>query len=128
VYEDKLTCDEYQKFERTCLTCNIHHPISLNRFNFTGKLTLNNQLKTLEYRNHIGFGNKKIIPYIFCMCIVAPDIAAALKNLNNLWKEWIFGILLFNGDIFCLRSCHLVLQLLGTLTDQQRFYGPRLVT
>jgi len=69
VYEDKLTCNEYQKFDRNCLTCDIHHPINLNIFNFIGKLTLNNQLKILEYRKHIGFGNKKIITYIFCMCI-----------------------------------------------------------
>jgi len=43
--------------------------ISLNRFNFTGKLTFNKHLKTLEYRKHIGFCNKRIIPYIFCMRI-----------------------------------------------------------
>jgi len=34
--------------------------------------------------------------------------------------------LMVNG--LCLRSRHLVLRLLGTLTGQQRFYGPRLVT
>jgi len=43
--------------------------ISLNRFNFTGKLTFNKHLKTLEYRKHIEFYNKRIIPYIFCMHI-----------------------------------------------------------
>jgi len=43
-------------------------------------------------------------------------------------KEWISGILFFNGDILCLRSRHLVLWSLGTLTGQQRFYGTGLVT
>ena len=41
-----------------------------------------------------------------------------LKKLLNLWKEHISGILFFNGDIICLRSRHLVLRLLGTLTGQ----------
>jgi hypothetical protein len=41
---------------------------------------------------------------------VAPDIAAVLK-INS-----------------CLRSRHLVLWSLGTLTGQHRFYGSRLVT
>jgi hypothetical protein len=51
-----------------------------------------------------------------------------LKNLLDFWKERISGILFFNGDILCLRSRHLVLWSLGTLTGQQRFYGTRLVT
>jgi hypothetical protein len=62
------------------------------------------------------------------MSSVAPDIAAALKIKSKLWKERISGILFFNENILCLRSRHLVLRLLGTLTGQQRFYGPRLVT
>jgi hypothetical protein len=49
-----------------------------------------------------------------------------LKNYHG--KEWIFGILFFDGEWFVLRSHHLVLWLLGTLTGQQRFYGTRLVT
>jgi len=52
----------------------------------------------------------------------------ALKNLLSLWKEWISGILFFDGEWFVLRSRHLVLWLLGTLTGQQRFYGTGLVT
>ena len=59
---------------------------------------------------------------------VAPDIAAVLKNYIISWKERISGILFFNGDILCLRSRHLVLWSLGTLTGQQRFYGSGLVT
>ena len=51
-----------------------------------------------------------------------------LKNLLNLWKERISGIQFFNEDIFCLRSRHLVLWSLGTLTGQQRFYVSGLVT
>jgi len=43
-------------------------------------------------------------------------------------KERISGILFFDGEWFVLRSRHLVLWLLGTLTGQQRFYGTGLVT
>jgi hypothetical protein len=60
---------------------------------------------------------------------VAPDIAAALKNnLSIVEKEQISGILFFYGKRSCLRSRHLVLWSLGTLTGQQRFYGSGLVT
>jgi hypothetical protein len=54
-----------------------------------------------------------------------PDIAAALKI--NLWNEWVSGILFFYGERSHLRSRHLVLQSLETLTGQQRFYGTGLV-
>jgi hypothetical protein len=57
---------------------------------------------------------------------VAPDIAAALKNITR--KEQISDILFFWGKMSCLRSHHLVLWSLGTLTGQQRFYGSGLVT
>ena len=60
--------------------------------------------------------------------LVAPGHRSGLKNLLNLWKERISGILFFNEDILCLRSRHLVLWSPGTLTGQQRFYGTRLVT
>jgi hypothetical protein len=49
-----------------------------------------------------------------------------LKNFHG--KERISGILFFYGEWSCLRSRHLVLWLLGTLTGQQRFYGAGLVT
>jgi hypothetical protein len=42
-------------------------------------------------------------------------------------KEQISGILFFDGERSCLRSCHLVLWSLGTLTSQQIFYGMGLV-
>jgi hypothetical protein len=58
---------------------------------------------------------------------VAPDIAAALK-IKSFGKEWISGILFFDGERSCLRSRHLVLWSLGILTGQQRFYGTRLAT
>jgi hypothetical protein len=48
--------------------------------------------------------------------IVVPDIAAVLKI--NHGKEWISGILFFDGEWSCLRSRHLVLWSLGTLTGQ----------
>ena len=32
-------------------------------------MTLNKYLKMMEYRKHIRFYNKSIIPYLFCMCI-----------------------------------------------------------
>lgn len=43
--------------------------ISLNRFNFLWKLTLNKNLEKIESRKYIRFHNKKIIPYMFLMCI-----------------------------------------------------------
>jgi hypothetical protein len=57
---------------------------------------------------------------------VKPDIVAALKN--NIGKERISGILLFDGEWSCLRSRHLILWSIGTLTSQQRIYGSGLVT
>jgi hypothetical protein len=43
-------------------------------------------------------------------------------------KEHISDILFLDRKMSCLRSCHLVLWSLETLTGQQRFYGTRLVT
>ena len=43
-------------------------------------------------------------------------------------KEQISDILFFWGKMFYLRSHHLVLWSLETLTGQHRFYGSRLVT
>jgi len=51
-----------------------------------------------------------------------------LKKLKIAEKEQISGILFFDGEMSCLRSRHLVLWSLGTLTGQQRFYGTGLVT
>jgi len=48
-----------------------------------------------------------------------------LKNIHG--KERISGILFFDGGWSCLRSRHLVLWLLETLTGQQRFYCTGLV-
>ena len=47
----------------------ITTPISLNRFNFKGKLMLNKCLKTLKSGKDIRFHNKWIIPYMFGMRI-----------------------------------------------------------
>ena len=55
------------------------------------------------------------------------NIEATLK-IKSIGKEWISGILFFDGKRSCLRSRHLVLWSLGTLTGQQRFYGTGLVT
>ena len=55
-----------------------------------------------------------------------PDIMAALKIFQG--KKRISGILFFDGEKSCLRSRHLVLWSLGTLTGQQKFYGSGLVT
>jgi hypothetical protein len=64
--------------------------------------------------------------------VVAPDIAAALKNNVIVKKDWgkrtDFWHLILLGKMSCLRSRHLVLWSLGTLTGQQRFYGTGLVT
>jgi len=50
-----------------------------------------------------------------------------LKNLKLEKNGFLASYFLMVNDL-CLRSRHLVLWLLGTLTGQQRFYGPRLVT
>ena len=51
------------------------------------------------------------------------------KNKSSfIEKEQISSILFFYGKISYLRSHHLVLWSLGTLTGQQRFYGSGLVT
>ena len=51
------------------------------------------------------------------MLNAAPDIAAALKiNSRMMEKEQISGILFFDGEWSYLRSRHLVLWSLGTLT------------
>jgi hypothetical protein len=60
---------------------------------------------------------------------VAPDIAAALKSILDCGKKKTdFWHLVLSGKMSCLRSRHLVLWSLGTLTGQQRFYGSGLVT
>jgi len=61
------------------------------------------------------------------MTDVAPDIAAALKITLEYGKRTDFWHLVLLGKISCLRSRHLVLWSLGTLTGQQRFYGTGLV-
>jgi len=61
--------------------------------------------------------------------IVAPGITAALKIiLLNCGKRTNFWHLVLLGEKSCLRSRHLVLWSLETLTGQQRFYGSGLVT
>jgi hypothetical protein len=59
---------------------------------------------------------------------VTPDIAAALKKIIDCGKRTDFWHLVLLGKMSCLRSRHLVLWSLGTLTGQQRFYGSGLVT
>jgi hypothetical protein len=59
---------------------------------------------------------------------VAPDIAAALKNNLLIYgKRTDIWHLVLLGKRSSLRSRHLVLWSLGTLTGQQRFYGAGLV-
>jgi len=62
------------------------------------------------------------------MLFVAPDIAAALKNYLLFEKNEFLASYSLMGNDLCLRSRHLVLWSLGTLTGQQRLYGTRLVT
>jgi hypothetical protein len=62
------------------------------------------------------------------MVCVAPDIATTFKNSIFFNKEQIYSILFFDEKMSYLKSCHIVLWSLGTLIDQQRFYGTRLVT
>jgi hypothetical protein len=49
-------------------------------------------------------------------------------KIFSIKKKRISGILFFDGEWFYLKSRHLILWLLDTLTGQQRFYGTRLVT
>jgi len=57
--------------------------------------------------------------------VVTPDIAATLKI--QIERTYFWHLILL-GRSYCLRSHHLVLWSLETLTDQQRFYGMGLVT
>jgi len=59
--------------------------------------------------------------------VVAPDIAAVLK-IKSLEKNGFLVSCSLMGNGLCLRSRHLVLWSLGTLTGQQIFYGSGLVT
>ena len=61
------------------------------------------------------------------MC-VAPDIAATLKIYLMIMEKNRFLASCSFRKKACLRSRHLVLWSLGTLTGQQRFYGTGLVT
>jgi hypothetical protein len=71
----------------------------------------------------------KYLNFLYATRVVALDIAAALKNnLLNYGKRTDFWHLVLLGKRSCLRSRHLVLWSLGTLTGQQRFYGSGLVT
>jgi hypothetical protein len=67
----------------------------------------------------------------FFYVFVALDIAAALKIIDHLLiygKRTDIWHLVLLEKRSCLRSRHLVLWSLGTLTGQQRFYGTGLVT
>jgi hypothetical protein len=81
------------------------------------------KINQLDIHNALlnGFCDEKVY--------VAPDITAALKLILELWKKNRFlASGSFRGKRSCLRSRHLVLWSLGTLTGQQRFYGSGLVT
>jgi hypothetical protein len=60
--------------------------------------------------------------------IVTPDIATALKIILIMKKRTDIWHLVLLGKMSCLRSRHLVLWSLRTLTGQQIFYGTGLVT
>jgi hypothetical protein len=67
---------------------------------------------------------------IMIKVFVAPDIAAALKTIIDCGKKnrFLASCSFRKNVFFFLRSRHLVLWSLGTLTGQQRFYGTGLVT
>jgi hypothetical protein len=89
-------------------------------------------LEDMHYRSviHLVYSCKLFISFFLARLafnIVATDITAVIKKF--IWmKEQISDILFFNGKWFYLRSRHLVLWSLGTLTGQQRLYDTRLVT
>jgi len=89
-------------------------------------------LEDMHYRSviHLVYSCKLFISFFLTRLafnIVATDITAVIKKF--IWmKEQISDILFFNGKWFYLRSRHLVLWSLGTLTGQQRLYDTRLVT
>jgi hypothetical protein len=64
----------------------------------------------------------------FYHCYYRTRYRGGLKFYMFNEKERISGILFFDGEWSCLRSRHLALWSLGTLTGQQRFYGSGLVT
>jgi hypothetical protein len=89
-------------------------------------------LEDMHYRSviHLVYSCKLFISFFLARLafnIVATDITAVIKKF--IWmKEQISDILFFNGKWSYLRSRHLVLWSLGTLTGQQRLYDTRLVT
>jgi len=63
------------------------------------------------------------------MHIVTPGHRGdQLKIIKSLEKNGFLASCSLMGNGLCLRSRHLVLWSLGTLTGQQRFYGSGLVT
>jgi hypothetical protein len=89
-------------------------------------------LEDMHYRSviHLVYSCKLFISFFLARLafnIVATDITAVIKKF--IWmKEQISDILFFNGKWSYLRSRHLVLWSLGTLTGQQRLYDTRLIT
>jgi hypothetical protein len=77
---------------------------------------------------NIVFCSTLIFIDIIIIIIVAPDIAAAHKIIRDYGKRTDIWHLVLLGKMSCLRSRHLVLWSLGTLTGQHRFYGMGLVT
>ena len=58
--------------------------------------------------------------------LVIPDIAATLKIIMK--KNRFLASCSLMGEWSCLRSRHLLSWSLGTITNQQKFYGSGLVT
>jgi hypothetical protein len=64
-----------------------------------------------------------------CFFICCTRHRGGPKKYSRLWKKKTdFWHLVLSGKMSCLRSRHLVLWSLGTLTGQQRFYGSGLIT
>jgi len=67
--EDKSNNDEYQWSERNRTVCGIHHPNQFEQILFLMKINAQRESEINEKQSNIRLGNKRIIPYIFCVRI-----------------------------------------------------------
>jgi len=113
---------------RPCLTKTNHHNSRYrNRStSLKGSISKNLPKMRVSCANLMEMMKKICISMMIMMMIVAPDIVATFTTFNvkrtDIWH------LVLRGKKSCLRSRHLLLWSLETLTSQQRFYGTRLVT
>jgi hypothetical protein len=113
---------------RPCLTKTDHHNSrDRNRStSLTDSISKNLPKMRVRCANLMEMMKKICISMMMMMMIVTLDIVVTFITFNvkitDIWH------LVLRGKKSCLRSRHLILWSLETLTSQQRFYGMKLVT